>query len=252
MPILRAALVLAMVCAPLTGPVPGYAGQAAGVTAQPAPVVAPVQAPSPAPATVKAPVAAPVSGLVQPALDALEKTVGGANLDKWKRGTIRDEAAANVHRIMNDLQSTLPGLLKEADAAPSRVSKILPVARNMDALYDVVLRVVDGARVAGTGDQVDALTQAMNNLEKARQALADRQVDLAAAQEKQIVDLQVALKTQPAPVCPVAAPVESKPAAPAAAKKAVKKKPAAKPAVKPPATPPAATPAPAPAVKPSS
>ena len=246
MPILRAALVLAMVCAPLAVSMTGYAGQAAGAPAQVAPAA------SPAPALTQDKTSVKASELVQPALDALEKTVTAANLDKWKRGTVRDEAAANVHRILNDLQSTLPDLLKQADAASGTMSKVLPVARNMDALYDVVLRVVDGARVAAPADQVDALIQAMNNLEKARLALADRQLELAAAQEKQIVDLQVALKTQPAPVCPVVAPVESKPAAPAAAKKAVKKKPAAKPAVKPPTTPPAATAQPAPTAKPSS
>jgi hypothetical protein len=186
--------------------------------------------------------------LIQPALDGLQQAAGGVQLEKWKKGSVRDEAGANVSSIQRDLQSTLPPLLKEADAAPGTVSKILPVERNINALYDVLLRVVDGARIAAPGDQFTALQSAMNDLEKARHALADRMQEAAAAQEKQIGSLQVALKTQPVPVCPVvAAPAP----APAPAKKPAvrKRKPAAKPATTPPAG--STTPAPANPPKPS-
>jgi hypothetical protein len=192
------------------------------------------------------------SGLLQPSLDGLQQAVGGLQLEKWKKGSVRDEAAGNVSSIQKDLQSTLPALLKEADAAQGTVSKVLPVERNINALYDVVLRVVDSARIAAPGDQFAALQNAMNDLEKARHALSDQMQEAAAAQEKQIGSLQVALKTQPVPVCPVA--VAPTPAPAPAKKPAVKKrKPAAKPAAKPATTPPAgsATPAPTNPPKPS-
>jgi hypothetical protein len=182
------------------------------------------------------------SSLLQPSLDALQQAVSGLQIEKWKKGTVRDEAAANVSSIQKDLQSTLPPLLKQADSTPQAVSKTLPVARNIDALYDVLLRVVDGGRIAAPGDQFTQLQAAMTDLEKARHALSDQMQEYAAAAEKQIGDLQVALKTQPVPVCPVAT---APPPAPAPAKKpaAKKRKPAAKPAT----TPPAGSTAPAPA-----
>jgi len=205
---------------------------------------APSQSASPAPAQNTGQGAAvKPSALLQPALDTLEQTIGAMKVEKWKGGSVRAEAGTNVSSIMRDLQSTLPPMLKEADAAPGTISKVLPVSRNVDALYDVVLRVVDSASVSAPGEQLAPLQDAMTGLSKARHALDDRILDLAAAREKQIGDLQVALKNQPAPVCPVAPPPPPPPAP---------KKPAPKKKKPKPATPPAATTTqPAPAAKPN-
>jgi len=176
-------------------------------------------APQPTPATNA------VTGLLKPSLDALQQTIGAVKVDKWKGGSVRAEAGSNISSIQRDLQVTLPALLKEADSAPETMSKVLPVLRNVDALYDVVLRVVDGARVAASTEQVSQLQDSLAGLDKGRRALNDRLQDMAAAQEKQVNDLQVKLKAQVAPVCP-AVPVPVCPAAPVPAKKKpVKKKP---------------------------
>ncbi|WP_263358094.1 hypothetical protein [Acidicapsa ligni] len=160
------------------------------------------------------------SSILKPALDTLQQTLGGLNLEKWKGGTVRGEAAANISSIMRDLQSTLPALLADADQPPVTMSKSLPVSRNVDALYDVLVRVVDGSRVAAPGEQVTQLQQAMVGVEKARHALDDSLQEMASTQEKHVADLQIALKTQPMPVCPVV----TAPPAPAPVKKPVKKK----------------------------
>lgn len=215
-------------------PAMGYAGQAvspaAGATA-PQSVVA---------ETVTA------SGLLKPALEGLRLTLGGLKLEKWKGGSVRTEAGTNIASIQRDLQGTLAGLLADADAAPGSVSKLLAVSQNVDALYDVLVRVVDGARIAGTGEQVDRLQLSMADLEKARVALDERIEALAAAQEKQVAALQTDLanaqKAQAAPVCPVVAASVEKPVVAAPRKKIVKKKPTATPATAaaPPAKPAAA------------
>jgi len=176
-------------------------------------------APAPAPTAV-----AP-SGLLQPALDTLLQAIGAVKVEKWKGGSVRTEAATNISSIQKDLQTTLPGLLKEADAAPSMMSKVLPVSRNVDALYAVVLRVLDGSRVAASPDQVSTLQDALARLDKGRRELNDRLQEMASEQEKRLGDLQVALKAQPVPVCP-AQPVPVCPAVTPAKKKVVKKKPA--------------------------
>jgi hypothetical protein len=169
------------------------------------------------------------SSLLQPALDSLQKTIGALNQEKWKKGTIRSEAETNIQAIQRDLATNLPPLMQAADGAPNSARKALPVSRNIDALYDVLLRVVDGARIVAPADQVGQLQDALNGLEKARLRWNDRIQENLAAQEKQIGDLQVALKAQAVPVaaaCP--APSAETKSASAPAKKSVrKKKPAA-------------------------
>jgi hypothetical protein len=179
----------------------------------------------------------------------LEQTITGLQLEKWKKGPVREEAAANISSIQRDLESTLPSLLAAADQAPGAMSKTLPVSRNVAALYDVLLRVVDSARMVAPGDQFTQLQDAMTGLEKGRHGLDDQMQDRSTTQEKQIGDLQVALKTRPVPVCPVTPPPAELPPA----KKVVpkKRKPAAaKPAAKPATTPPATSSQPATPTKP--
>jgi hypothetical protein len=224
----------------LSGVCPGQ------TAASPKPAVAaPTAQPATAPQTA---LAVKPSAILQTSLDGLQTTLTGLRPEKWKSGTVRSEAATNIASLQKDLQETLPVLLAAADAAPQSMSKALPVTRNLDALYDVLLRVVDGARVAAPADQVDQLIQAMASVEKSRLALNDHLQEMAAGQEKQVIDLQAAVvkaqsQTPPAPVCPK--PPPSTPA-PAAKKRVAKKKPAT------PATTPPATQTPAPAAKPNS
>lgn len=154
-----------------------------------------------APAQVATPsAAAPVapSALLQPALDNVQATLNGVKLDRWKKGSVRDEAATNVASIERDVQTNVPPLLAEADAAPGSVSKAIPLLKHLDAVYDVLLRVEEGARVSAPSDQIEALQQALLKLSSARMALDDQLQTQAAAQEKQVAELQIAMKTQQA------------------------------------------------------
>lgn len=175
------------------------------------------------------------SDILQRSLDEVQQTVGGVKLDKWKRGSVRDEAGNNIDAIQRDLKGTLPDLIKQADTAPGTLSKILPVSRNVDALYDVMVHVVEAARVSAPGDQVGQLQTAMADLEKARVTLGNQLQQTAAVQEKQLVDLRTTVQTQAATLkAAAAAPPPPKCPPPAAA---VKKKRPAKPAAKPPVAP---------------
>jgi hypothetical protein len=66
------------------------------------------------------------SGLLQPALTTVQQTVTTLRLDKWKRGTVRDETGENINAILRDVQVTLPPLLGAADAAQGPVSSVSP------------------------------------------------------------------------------------------------------------------------------
>jgi hypothetical protein len=198
----------------------------------------PTQAAPPAPAAEPAPIP-PISasGLLQPALDTVQKTVGAVRLEKWKRGNIREETAEDINAIQRDLETTVPPLLRQADEAQGTVSTVLPISRNINSLYDVLLRVVQASRVSGLPDDIVQLQQALIGLGSARRALDDRMQEAAAAQEKQLIDLRSTVKAQAAIKCP-SVPPPATPVCPATPPRKAKKKPAA-PAAKPAQTPPA-------------
>ncbi len=166
------------------------------------PLISPVCGAQPpangAPALDAAPAPLPVSGSLKPSLDNVQRTLDGLRLEKWKRGSVREEANNNIGEIVRDLATNLPGLLQEADAAPGSLSKVLPLSRHVNALYDVLLRVAEAARVAAPDDQAAQLQQALIGLGNARLALEDRMQGSADALEKQVTDLHNALRTQAA------------------------------------------------------
>ena len=137
-----------------------------------------------------------VSQILQPAIDSLQNALNSVRVDRWKKGSIREEANQNISQIQRDLQVNLPPLVGEADAAPGSVSKMLPVSRNVGALYDVLLRVVEASRVVAPDDQVSELQQALVALGNARLAVGDRIQGSADALEKQVVDLRAAAQRQ--------------------------------------------------------
>lgn len=199
-------------------------------TAQPPAGAAPPQAAPSPPLTP--------SGILKPSLEAVQQAVAALKLEKWKKGTVRDEAGENTKRILVDLQTNLPPLLTVADSAPEKISNELPVSRNIDALYDVLLRVFEAARVSGTPEQIAQLGVALNSLSDARLAFDGRIQDSATSMEKQVNDLQSTLQAQAAIKCPAAPPAAAIPvcAAPKPAVQKPKKKPAP-PATSPPTTP---------------
>jgi len=168
------------------------------------------------------------SATLQPALDVLKQALGQMTIDKWKASVaIRTEAEGNLGSVQRDLQSTLPLLLTAADAAPDSTARTLPVFRNVDALYDVMLRLDAAGRLAAPKDQISALDQALSNLSDVRRTLGDQVQADAEAQETRVTRLQAALKAVPPPPPPAPAPAVCTPQ-PSVKKKVTK--PAAKPA----------------------
>jgi len=184
-----------------------------------------------------APAQRPITGMLQPSLDTVHQTLVALRTDKWKKGTVRDEASANIDAIQRDLRVNLPPLLEDADTSPGTISKLLPVSRHLGALYDVLLRVSEASRVAAPDDQSTQLQQALLSLSNARLALDDRMQGSAGALEKQVVDLRATIEHQAAQRPVVPTPVALPCIPPPPVHKTVKKRaPAANPAAKPPAT----------------
>ncbi len=175
------------------------------------------QAPAAAPPTAQTGATAVLSA----ALDTVRGTLAATKTDRWKRGSVRDEAGMDIGSLNSDMQLNLPPLMRDADAAPGSLSKAIPLARHVDAFYDVLLRVVEAARISAPSDQVDALQQALVTLSKARLALYDQMQDAAVVQEKQVTDLRVTVQKLAAFKCPAPPPA---PPCPAPAKRKAKPK----------------------------
>jgi hypothetical protein len=191
--------------------------------------------PGPAPSAETPAPASPVPSVtLSPALAALKRTLPTLHPDKWKLpAPVAKETQNNLDSIRRDLDNTLPPLLANADANAGAIPAVLPAYRNIEALYDVLLRVNQVAILVAPDPQLTALQQAINALEDSRRTLGDSLQTTALAESQQLTDLRVTLhKLQtaappPAPVC--APPPVTTPA----------KKPTVKPKPKPvPTTPP--------------
>jgi len=166
------------------------------------------------------------------ASQALTADLGKLRVEKWKAdGDSKRQSLANVESIQRNLQTALPGMVSQLNAAPDSLSVTFKVYRNVGALYDVLANLAESAGAFGSKDEYQSLTNDASSIEKARRDLADRMSKLAAAKDTEIANLhgqvqalQAAMPPQP-PTRIIVDDTE-KP------KKLVKKK-AAKPAVVP-------------------
>ena len=162
------------------------------------------------------------STLVRPALESVGRAGSAVDLNKWKgSNAVREEVDANLASMQKDLQSTLPSLLSAADAAPGSLAASLPVLLNMDALYNVLLRVTIASRNGAPRDENTALEQSAVLLDSARRDLGEAITAAAKAQEKHVADLQATVQQQAATL---AAAQQAPPIAPAVVPKPKRKK----------------------------
>jgi len=157
----------------------------AAITSTPAPS----QAASAAQASLKP------SDLLHPALSEVSQTIVELNISRWKApGEVRAAAQQNVDSIQRDLNGTLPGLLAAADATPASVSAVFPVYRNIDALYDVLLRVSQTADLAAPQNEAASIESALAKLESARGDLGNAILSTSKSNEAEVVKLRTAMQ----------------------------------------------------------
>jgi hypothetical protein len=148
------------------------------------------------PAQTPAPQAAPtVASILQPAAVQTGQALSALNIRRWKASNdVKDAQQGNATSIQNDLNSTLPGLVTQADAAPGSVPEAFAVYRNLDALYDVLLRVTENATLEAPRNEVEGLQSALDSLQKARSALGESIVNQARGQQAQLTQLRSAIQ----------------------------------------------------------
>lgn len=159
-----------------------------------------------------------IAATLQPSVQLVKEALSTVTVDKWKASSaIKSEADGNLQSVQRDMDQTLPGLVMAADSAPDSAAKALPVFRNVDALYDVMLRLDAAGRLAAPKDQIGALDDALSSIANARRTLGDQLQTNADAQEQRIIKLQQAA-ARPAPA-PAPAPVQCTPPPPTTTKK---------------------------------
>ena len=149
-----------------------------------------------------APTVAAPSSILQPALSEVQSVTANLNIARWKApGSVRQAAQQDVDSIQNDLGRTLPNLLASADAAPASIPPSFAVYRNVDALYDVLLRVSGTAELAAPDNEASSVVGALQRLQSARTQLGETILGMSQRQEAQIVALVAevrAAKARPA------------------------------------------------------
>jgi hypothetical protein len=174
-------------------------------------------------------------------------------IEHWKTdNAYKKQVLGNVDSIQRNLQGALPEMIAQVRTAPEDLSATFKLYRNLDALYDVMGSVVEGAGAFGSKDDLQALSNDLSGFEGTRKQLAQRIETLSAAKEAEIVRLHTELKAAQVavPVAPAKKIVVDDNEPPK--KPAVKKKSAVKPGTTAPTTAkpaPGQAPAPAPATQ---
>jgi hypothetical protein len=138
--------------------------------------------------------ASSVSATLRPALAQVGQSLSEIGIRHWKApNEVRSAADQDVSSIQRDLNGPLAGLLQQADAAPGSVPAAFAVYRNVDALYDTLLRVVLTANLAAPDSEATSLQGALSNLESARTALGDSILGSSQAQQAELIRVRAAL-----------------------------------------------------------
>lgn len=133
---------------------------------------------------------------LHPALEQVGQGVGQIQIDRWKVSKSWKEQLQNdADSISSDLIHQIPGLSQQAQAAPAALDAQLRLMQNVDALYDVLVRLTMAADLTGQKSDARVLDSALEQLEAARKAATTQMVAVAAQQHQQLAELQARAET---------------------------------------------------------
>jgi hypothetical protein len=152
-----------------------------------------------APAGTRAQATAAVSDSLQQlsgTMDQLQRTLAALSITRWKApGDVRQTTQSDVESMQRDLGTTLPPLLTQSRANPAQLAPAFSVYRNVDALYDVLLRVSETAQLAGAANDGRALEEQRSALEATRTQLGKALLQSAQTQDAEVTQLRTAVAT---------------------------------------------------------
>jgi hypothetical protein len=146
-------------------------------------------------------------------------------IEKWKAdGNTKRATEADVGSIQRNLQSALPEIVTQLRSSPEDLGASFKLYRNLDALYDVLVSVVESAGAFGPKDDFQLLQEDLGALERSRRSMADRMETLATSKQNELTRLRTEVRTLQAAQQPVVAPKKVVVDDTEPAKKTVKKK----------------------------
>jgi hypothetical protein len=117
-------------------------------------------------------------------------------IEKWKmNGSDKKQALGYVDSIQRNLQGALPEIMAQLRNGPEDLSATFKLYRNLDALYDVLNMVVEGAQSFGGKDDTQSLANDLNEFEVSRRQLAERIENLSSSKETELTRLRAQVKT---------------------------------------------------------
>jgi hypothetical protein len=84
----------------------------------------------------------------------------------------------------------LPGLLQQAQATPAALDAQLRLMQNVDALYDVLVRLTLAADLTERKSDAELLNSALQQLEAARKTATAQLLAAAAQQDRQLTEMR--------------------------------------------------------------
>ena len=136
---------------------------------------------------------------LRPALQQVGNSVGQIHIDRWKLSkSWKAQLQSDADSIAQDLAHALPALFQQAQASPTTLDAQLRVMQNVDALYDVLVRLTMAADLTEKKSDAALLDSALDRLEAARKTAAGQLVNAAALQDRQLVQLQARVVANPA------------------------------------------------------
>lgn len=148
-------------------------------------------------------------------VDRLHRVLASLNVERWKApGDVRQTTQSDVDSMLRDVVETLPTLISNAEADPSKVAPAFSVYRNVDALYDVLLRVSETAQLAGASGDAAMLEDQRSSLESSRTQLGAALLQSAQTQDSELVQMRTAApRPQPAAAAPTKTVIDDGPTA---------------------------------------
>jgi hypothetical protein len=117
--------------------------------------------------------------------------MGQIQIDHWKVSKDWKQRLQNdADSISGDLSHQLPGLLQQAQATPAALDAQLRLMQNVDALYDVLVRLTLAADLTEKKSDAALLNSALQQLEAARKTATAQLVAAAAQQYRQLTDMR--------------------------------------------------------------
>lgn len=140
---------------------------------------------------------------LRPALLDVGSALNQVRMDRWK--VSRDwkrRLQSDAGSIHQDLSTQLPALFQAAQQSSTALGPQLAVMHNVDALYDVLVRVTTAASLAGGKRDAAVMENALAGLESARKSAATQLMAAAAQRDRQFLQFQARTAGDPPEATP--------------------------------------------------